>query len=250
MPRRLDAPATSKLFRMASANTNQLGVLFLHHNLTPVVLNNLRSIQRHNPDAVVATISASEALPDGYTLEATPDLQHLHSAESQRSSDRLACSWFLQRREQCDKWWIVEWDTFCTMPVREYYAPVWRFPFVASNACLRHRQPEWHWFRSVKDMPEEYRPHATGAVPFLYLVGDAALRAICEMLIEQPVSVGNGELRFATAARRCGYAPCGFSPPEDQITWMKVQPSIDRPGIFHSVKHLVELPVRFVAHEC
>jgi hypothetical protein len=59
-------------------------------------------------------------------------------------------------------------------------------------------------------------------------------------LIKYPLAAGNGELRFATAANRCGYPACGFSPPEDQITWMPVTPIIDRKAIFHPVKKIVE----------
>jgi len=88
---------------------------FLHHNVNRVVLNNLHSIKRHNLEAIIATISAGEVLPNGYAMDATPDVKKLHSATPSRGSDWLVCSWFLQRKEKCDKWWIVEWDTFCRM---------------------------------------------------------------------------------------------------------------------------------------
>jgi hypothetical protein len=227
----------------------QLGIIFLHHHIDRVVSNNLRSVQLQNPDATIATISADKPLPGGYTLNATPELKRLHSSLLKRSGDRLLCSWFIQRKEKCDKWWIIEWDTFCATSVRNYYLPVWDFPYVASGVRLPYREPEWqwfkkfkkkHWFRRVQKWPEDYQPFAMGAVPFLYLLSEAALKATCTMLLENPLMVGNSELRFATAANRCGYAPCGFSPPNDQIGWMPLKIVAKQPKIFHPVKHFVE----------
>ena len=228
---------------MARAPTimnDRLGILFLHHHVDRVVTNNLRNIRLHNPDAVVVTISAGTPLPGGYTIDPTPQLKWLHSALMQRSGDRLVCSWFLQRKEVCDKWWIVEWDTFCNMPFRDYYRPVWNFPFVASSVRLPHREPEWHWFAKAKKIPESYKPFMTGIVPFISLLSEDALKATCTMLLENPLVAGNSELRFATAASRCGYVPCGYSPPNDQITWINWKTLPDKPTIVHPVKFFVE----------
>ncbi len=219
---------------------DRLGILFLHHHIDRVVTNHLRNIQLHNPDAVVATMSAGSPLPGGYTIKRTRALKWLHSAFRQRSSDRLVCSWFAQRRESCDKWWIVEWDTLCNMSVRDYYRPVWNFPFVASSVRLTHREPEWIWFSKAEKIPGAYRPFMIGMVPFLCLLSEAALKATCNMLLENPLNVGNGELRFATAASRCGYTPCGFSPPNDQISWQNWETLPKNPTIVHPVKHFAE----------
>ena len=220
----------------------RLGILFLHYHVDQVVENNLRSIRQHNPQAVVATISAGETLPGGYTMEATPQLKQLHSLSPTRSSDRMVCSWFLQRKEVCEKWWIVEWDTYCAMSVQDYYQPAWEFSFVAPSVRLTHREPEWYWFLEAEKqpIPSDYQPFLTGAIPFLYLISEPALNATCAMLLAHPLDAGNGELRFATAANRCGYAPCGFSPPHDQITWIPWKILPPKPAIVHPVKHFVE----------
>jgi hypothetical protein len=218
---------------------SNLGIVFLHHNCNGVVLNNLASIRRQNPEAKIATLSAGEPLPGGYTLAATPEIKERHAANEKKSSDWLLCSWFLQRQEKCRKWWVVEWDVFCTMPVREYYRPVWKFPFVASCVRVRHRDPEYGWFRSVDTMPAEYVPYAMGAVPFAYLLDEEALHAICTTLLQKPFLGGNGELRFATVANWCGYPPCGYSPPNDHIGWRTWMEIALQKTIYHPVKHLV-----------
>jgi len=61
-------------------------------------------------------------------------------------------------------------------------------------------------------------------------------------LIEDPIRVGNSELRMASAARRCGYAPCGFSPPDDQITWIKWETLPANPTIVHPFKQCIPEP--------
>jgi hypothetical protein len=221
--------------------SQELGILFLHHDTNAVVLNNLRSARRQNPQSLVVTMSAGKALGGGYSLAATPVFQRLHAKNVKRSSDWLVCSWYAQHRERCKKWWIIEWDTYCGMSAQEYYRPVWKYPFVASSVQLRNREPGWAWFYAVKQMPREYQPYATGAVPFLYLVSIAALAAICETLIAAPFTAGNGELRFATAANRCGFPPCGFSPPNDQITHINHSQPITQPTISHPVKFYARL---------
>lgn len=221
---------------------DQLGIVFLHFDAGSVTENNLRSIRRHNPDATVVTVSSNDPMPGGYSLAATPALKLLHATHPTRSSDRMLCSWFLQRREVCDKWWVVEWDVFCAMSVRDYYRPVWDFPFVTASVRLPHRDPEWWWFKKEFVLPESSRPFAAGAVPFLYLLSEPAMKAICTLLIEDPLMVGNSELRFATAARRCGYPPCGFSPPDDQITWITWETLPKNPTIVHPAKHCFQWP--------
>src|SRR5665213_1672546 len=129
------------------------GILFLHHHTNAVVLNNLRSARLQNPGAIVVTMSAEKPLRGGYSLDATPGLKILHAMNAKRSSDWLVCSWFMQRREKCNKWWIIEWDTYCGISAWDYYRPVWKFPFVASSVQLMYREPSWAWFSCVKGMP-------------------------------------------------------------------------------------------------
>lgn len=236
-----------RALRLISMN-DRLGIIFMHHSLDEVTMNNLRSLQRQNPDAYFTSIGVDEALPGGYSLSATPELKAMHSQMPRKSGDRLLCSWHLQRRAQdtCDKWWVVEWDLFCNVPAREYYRPVWEFPLVVSSTRLPNREPEWHWFKEVqmevnkapKKLPAAYHPHVMGLVPLIFLITDAALKQICNLLVNEPIQAGNGEFRFATAANRCGYPPCGFSPPGDQITWKNWPQLPPNPKIVHPVKFL------------
>jgi hypothetical protein len=218
-----------------------LGILVLHYGINRVVLNNLASIRNQNPRATIVTISAGAVLPGGYSLEATPELKKIHAAHPSRSSDWLMCSWFLQRRESCQKWWVVEWDTFCRLPVRSFYGPVWDLPFVATTIQLPRRD-HWFWFRHVPRMPPDVRSYAMGAAPFLYLLSERAVKLICSALIKNPFSAGNGELRFATIANKCGVPPHAYSPPHSHVTFHTAPFPMQLKTVFHPVKHLVQDP--------
>jgi hypothetical protein len=219
---------------------NELGILFLHHKRDRITRQNLASLRRHNPDAVLVTMSSTVPFPGGYALARTPELARRHETNPARGSDWLVCSWFLQHKESCAKWWIVEWDTYAEVSALEYYRPVWEFPFVAATVKSPQREPDWNWFDSMSSAPAAYRPFAMGAVPFLYLISYPALKAVCARISKLNVSFGNGELRFATVANRCGFPPCGFSPPKDKITWIKWPRLSGPPAIFHPVKHDVD----------
>lgn len=216
------------------------GIIFLHYNINSVVKNNLASIQRQNPNALIETLSAGQAFPDGYSIDKTPELKFLHSIKPKKSSDWLLCSWFLQRKQTCRKWWIVEWDVYSTVPTQEYYKPVWGYPFVVSGVRYPHRESEYGWFKFASHLPGIYKRYVMGGAPFIYLVDDNVLSAVCEALIRKPTLVGNAELRFCTIANSCGYPPCGFSPPGDYIGWQRWKriPRRHR-TIFHPVKHFV-----------
>ena len=225
------------------AMTAELGIVFLHHATDAVTRNNLARIRAEHPGATIVTVSAGEPLPGGYALRDTPELEPYHAFNKKQGADWLVCSWFKRRRESCRRWWIVEWDVYCAMPVAEYYRPVWEYPFVASSVRRRNLDPTgWLW-RDNQRLPPEFRPYAMGAVPFAYLLQEPALAAICSTLIAHPFAEGNGELRFGTAANRCGFTPCGFSPPGDQIGWVAHATIPNRRGIYHPVKFIPDFSV-------
>lgn len=240
----LNAPVPSVPARIRRSNgraeSRALGILFLHHSHNPVTRFNLAQIRLRNPDATIATMSPGDPLPGGYTLRDTPPLKRLHAQLPARRVDLLVCSWFLQKREACRKWWIAEWDVYPEVSVADYYGSVWEYPFVASSVRLPRREPEWNWFRSLQGTPKGYRPFLVGAVPFIFLFDELALAAACNMLLKHPFFSGNSEMRLATAANRAGYPPCGFSPPHDGISWMEWKRVTGPPGIFHPVKHIAD----------
>ena len=210
----------------------RLGILFLHHHVDHVVKNNLRSIRLHNPDVFLTSVSAGEPLPGGHTIAPTSQLKWLHSTLHSRSSDRLVCSWYIQRQphEICDKWWIVEWDVFCNMAIRVSDRSVWDFPFVVPSVRLPHREPEWHWFGQVREKEVKKEPRNAGGLQAIHrhgsiycLISEGRSKHLAPILEWRLNPVGHilaeGSFEFCQRLpSRCGIIlPARFSPAERQI---------------------------------
>jgi hypothetical protein len=144
----------------------------------------------------------------------------------------------------------VEWDTYCSCTVNEYFGALIEHDIVAPSFHLpRQDQHCWWWFSKRKTLPSPLREHAAGIAPFsLILVSDRALNAMCQTLPPGDLGAGNGELRFASLACACGFQPVpnqiavghnGFRP-------LPVNTQLG-PGMWHPVKWLarqnkVEVP--------
>ena len=104
-----------------AGGTESLGVVFLHHRTDEVTANNLASFRDWNPHATIVTMGAEESFPGGYSIRDFPRFaEHWHHQISKpgmrgQSPDLLLYAWYQNRREHCDRWLVVEWDSFCAM---------------------------------------------------------------------------------------------------------------------------------------
>jgi hypothetical protein len=221
-----------------------LGIVFMHHTTDEVTLYHLDKIKKLHPTAVITPIGQTDKLPGGYSLLGTPDLDRRHAWKRERSGDVLLLSWWVQHQEQAQRWWIVEADTLCEIPITEFFWPVWEFPFLCVSRRETWRDDTWYWFSKIeKDkIPAKYHKYLAGSVPFFYVIRDDFLAAIANCLLSGDWRWGNSELRFMTAARMCGFEPCAFSPPWDRVTWIPWQQrQLTGPkSIWHPVKRIME----------
>ena len=118
---------------------SKFGIVFLHHSTDEVTLNNLQSFRQWNPDATIVTMSGGDPLPGGYSIQNFPDWierwrkQTAKPGLRARSTDLLVYAWYQNRWEDCEKWLLVEWDTFCACPVEEYFGKLMDRELVASS---------------------------------------------------------------------------------------------------------------------
>lgn len=215
----------------------KLGIVFMHHRVCELTRHHLDLIRQLHPEAVITPIGQAEKLSGGYSLQDTPELDRRHAWKRSRSGDVLLLSWWIQHQEQAERWWIVEWDTLCEIPITEFFGPVWQFPFLCVSRRETWRATEWAWFR--EQVPPPYRDHRAGSVPFFYVIRDDMLAAITKQMLAGNWQWGNSELRFMTAARMCGFEPCAFSPPWDRVTWIKWERLFGPKTIWHPVKRLL-----------
>ena len=229
-----------------TGGTESLGIVFLHHRVDEVTANNLQSFRDWNPHATIVTVSAEEPFPGGYSIRDFPRFKASWERQSckpglrARSADLLLYAWYLHRREQCDRWLVVEWDAFCAMPVVDFFAATWEFDFVVPNVCWQTREPEWYWFQHIGSLPAGLQPFATGISPFCFLLArDAVLRAVCERVPWDCLGECNSDLRMGTLAYACGFVPVANPLSSWNITSQPLPETtpVDA-GMWHPVKWL------------
>lgn len=224
----------------------RLGIVFLHHRTDEVTLNNLESFRRWNPDATIVTVSPTTALAGGYSIEQFADYKKIwdrHTASVHlraRSADLLLYGWYLNRKEECERWLVVEWDTYCTTKVEKFFEADWERDLVVSRVRWPLKDPGWYWWKSHASLPPDLHRFAAGTVPFsCILIKDAALTAIVEKVPWDQLGECNGELRFGTLANACGFPPIEVSSGKEFIDWEPLAPTSKLVGgLFHPVKWL------------
>jgi hypothetical protein len=95
-------------------------ILFLHHRhlRDPVTCKHLALIRALNP--------GSEVIPLCFELNReTPQWQW-------RNCDLLALEWFDREQPKHERFFILEWDCFCSQPLKEFYGAAYERPVVAS----------------------------------------------------------------------------------------------------------------------
>jgi len=220
--------------RIDSGATNDVGILFLHHNNDPVTLSHLELIRVSNPNVQVIPISQW-----GVTLEGGHNARELadecdwvadrfadlpvgtaHTLDPSqremiwRNADLVIYLWHRSRRESAKRWIVLEWDVFCNISVDEFYAPVWDSDVAATSVPAYrwgsnrvHRSP-WYWFRrpELQRLPRRYRAYAAGVAPLAgVLLSDDALGQISDVVLNDPaLSQVFCELRMGTVARYLG----------------------------------------------
>ena len=213
-----------------------LAIAFNHHGMSPVALENLESFRVHNPDA---DIYLSEFGAPDPVLQRLPFFSEITRSNDRawRNSDLLLYNAFFSRTKEYKKWLAVEWDTRCAIPVAEFFSETWNFDAVSTAVATPSREPEWHWFHQINEMPESLRAHACGMKPFaVSLFSQAALAAIVERLFAEPFEVLS-ELRIGTLAHAVGALPVPNPRSAHTVSWRPLDPHPFRASIEHPVKH-------------
>jgi hypothetical protein len=227
---------------------DKLGIVFLHHRNDWVTLRNLDSFREWNPGVPIATVTSNERIKGGYSILDDPELGPIWRAHIERdngrlrarSSDLLLFYWYLNRREHCKRWLVVEWDAFCAMPAEEFLAPV--ADFSSAGSIVHHTQssPEWYWFQEAPSLPENLRPFAMGISPTCYIVfADEVLDTIVKLVPWDHLGTGNSELRLGTLVNYAGYDVVEHPLAKGRICWKPLPKMSPIPcGMWHPIKYI------------
>jgi hypothetical protein len=234
---------------VSSLAQERIGVVFLHHRADPVTLRNLESFREWNPDLTIVTMTSDERIEGGYSIQDDETISQVWREQTvghepdrkQRLGDLLLYGWYRNRREQCDRWLVVEWDCFCAMSVREFIEPVAAYPFVAATVVYQHQQPGWPWFGTVKTLPARLQPFAMGAAPCAFVIlKDEALDALVKLVPWETMGKANSEVRLGTLANAAGFPAVPHPEAGGKIGWQPL-PLMHPipPGMWHPIKYLV-----------
>lgn len=211
---------------------SDLGILILHYHTSDVFKQNFNSCVQHNPNATVCCYNPND-------LTRHPDLHARHSASPTRSSDVLLQGFWRDKKVNCHKWFVCEWDTYFNTSLEDFFGIAMGLRFVVLDLMRLWTVPWWDWFRETEQFTVKQRQVMTGVVPFAFLIDEELLGKIVEKLPE--LNGSNGECRFGTAAILAGVVPTVYCPPRARFSWTPVNPArIKAKSIFHSVKYLVE----------
>ena len=189
-------------------------ILFTHYKplSDPVTRKHLILFKALNPDAEVIPLKFEAGRNDS-------DWQW-------RNCDLLVYEWFTRTNPKHERIFIFEWDTFCTMPVKEFYGEAYNYAATAANIVkpwLDDKMPTdnplgqetmrtWLWL--PQNCSEEIRPYIRGMVPTCgSMFSNEALRGMVELW-----KTVDGfadlfcECRLGTLACMAGYEPRQISP--------------------------------------
>ncbi len=231
---------------------HELAILFLHHDLDEVTLNNLESFRLRNPGVPIIPISGGKRMGGGTAPEDLPTFSRLHSRFAgtdwmyRSGLDVLIIDWYRNRRTiRAKRWFFAEWDGWCGMPLREYLGEVWDADVSVSSIRWPSREPEWFWFRQIQRLPEKYRPFACGMVPTCFTcVSDRAMQALSERLTEEMMGHIIYEIRIPTLIHAAGMPPVVNPRAGWNVGWNSISKgTLLTRNLWHAIKWLAPLDV-------
>lgn len=166
--------------------------------------------------------------------------------EQWRNADLLVYDWFARTNPGYDRYFIIEWDTFCTMSLKEFYGAAYDQPAVGATVIRPwsmdpvpgYGQPmrEWHWF-THGNTPDIY-PFLRGIIPLCgAMFSRDAMTGMVKSYSEiRDVDRLHCECRIATLARLAGFEPSRINDEAHlYISPKKIEMKETR-GVWHPVK--------------
>lgn len=227
---------------------HEIVILFLHHRLDSVTLNNFDSFRKWNPNVPIVPISGGERMAGGVAVEDLPEFQrlcrHYEGTEWMHRSglDVMLADWYRRRKIHAKRWFLVEWDGWCGMPVNKFLGEVWDADVVVSSVRWPNREPEWYWFRQIQRLPPEYRAYLVGMVPTCFtMLSDRAFRAISDRLKGDVLGHIIYEIRIPTLAHAAGFPPVVNPRAGWNVSWKEIPEGTQlSSNLWH--------PIKWIAH--
>jgi hypothetical protein len=215
-----------------SSSSGQLCILFLHHSNDDLTRFHAELIQHLNPDTPFVPLTFDRGLRNALRFEMPEVTDQWHD------NDLLIYAWFLSpHRLDAERYLVVEYDTYCTAPFREFYAGVWDQPVACARVVTLEKDPKWWWFRTIQDRTP-FGKHLMGMSPICgILFSRAALEKIAPNGLSPTYRPLLSECRIGTLVCAAQFMPALIRP--DAALFITFQPVIPKgEGIWHPVKSI------------
>ena len=187
---------------IGSALVNRdLAILFFHHNCEEITRYHFEMLKFYNPGVPVVPVVRGEALHLSAAVDVQRDDEWSHE-RNWEGADIALLQWFRQRSFDAERYLWVEYDSLCSISLREWYADVWDAD--AAGARLETINPDWYFWRDVQKLPPAYRAVAASFSPFNGIM--VSHRALSEVSVRFYPKNVFCELRFPTAIRAAGFS--------------------------------------------
>jgi hypothetical protein len=203
-------------------------ILFTYYRDDAITRAHHALLCRHNPGAPVVPLVANGAAD---FLPGTVDVGPL--ADPWYHVDRFPARWFdSPHRIESERYVVLEHDTRATMPIVDYFAPVWRADVAGSIVATPEDHPGWIWWR---DVPPHLWEHRTGVLPSgVVLYSRRALECLARsresMFAEVHIGTVCRAAGLTLAVVPGGLATVACSERDRTLS--------DRPGVYHPVKRI------------
>lgn len=218
-----------------------LTILFQYYQNDPLTRQRLAGLARRNPGVPIVPITAdaTDLLPGTFNAAGVPGLPADHPWAG---ADLGLYAWFRHGRTPAttaDRYAVAEYDVLYTVPLAEFYRPVWHADLAAAQLFFAGPHHHWNWFAEcVPRLPPALRPFAAGCVP---LAGTLLSHRALTAAAAGPVPAGVFcECRLATLVNAAGGEMVEF-PYAHKVafSWRPEFIRLDRPApAYHPVKVL------------
>lgn len=216
-----------------------LCVLFAHHKNDELTNHHLQLLKKHNTgiDIIPVFGGNGEGVEGAVELplsECPLKFRNLVSSNPHwYFCDRMLYMGFI-KFPHYERYLWLEYDTYCSQPIKEAYASVWDAPAVCRDYVSPDNHPKWGWWRDKVFLKD--KENIRGVAPLnCFLASHQSMQAIVEHAPRESIF---SELRIGTALLRANITPSLF--PEalrKTIVAHRMTPK-RTPGLYHAVKKI------------
>jgi predicted O-methyltransferase YrrM len=213
-----------------------LCILYLHHADDDLTRYHHGLIRYTNPTTPIVPLTFNKGLGNAIRMPAS--LIHGEPRAEWHNVDQLVYRWFgSDSRIDAERYLILESDTHCNIPVRDFYATVWDMPASGALVQTLDENTRLGIFAGVPD-PPSYNGAILALTPVCgTMLSYDALSAISPLAQDSLYASLFSEVRLGTMLGAAGFSPVPIFPSVNKyISWARRVPIA--PGIWHAVKKM------------